>query len=146
MTLPANLATYGRNETAVTARESDVEFADFDDGVNLGASNAPGLGVSTGVVNPKLSNWTVADQFGVAREPQQTQHIGVTGLVDGSDNKLTGYAIQVADYEAVDINDEAHFIEATIAAVPDADAGSGVINRTLTTLAIGDRIWGTIPV
>jgi hypothetical protein len=140
------LATYGRNEGAITARESQVEFADFDDGLNLGASNAPGIGISTGVVNPKLTDWTVEDQFGVAREPQQSQHLGITGLQDGSDNPLLGYAVQAADYEAVDINDELHFIEASIAAVPGADAGGGVLNRTDETLTIGDRIWGTLPV
>jgi hypothetical protein len=146
MTLPANLATYGRNEGAITARESQVPLADFDDGLNLGASCAPGLGISTGIVNPKLSDWSVADQFGVNRTPQQSQHLGITGLQDGSDNPLLGYAVQVADYEAVDINDEAHFIEATLAAVPGADAGGGVLNRTDETLTIGDRIWGTLPV
>jgi hypothetical protein len=145
-----NLPTYGRSESAVTSRAAeyaDDPDLDFDGGLNLGASNAPGIGICTGVVNPKLSDWTVDDQFGVTRAPQGTQHIGITGLVVGSDNPLLKYDVQAAQYEVTpgvdDINDTLSFIEATIAAAPGADAGSGVINRSDETLTIGDRIWGT---
>jgi hypothetical protein len=143
----ANLPTYGRNEAAVTSRAaeySDNPDLDFSGGLNLGASNAPGVGICTGVVNPKLDDWTVVDQYNVQRTPQGTQHIGITGLAVGSDNRLLSYDVQAV--QGADVNDTVSFIEATIAAAPGADAGSGVINRSDETLAIGDRIWGVTAV
>jgi hypothetical protein len=145
-----NLPTYGRNEGAVTAQEADTPLADFDDGLNLGASCAPGIGICTGVADPKLIDWSVADQFGVQRTPQGSQHIGITGLGDGSDNPLLSYDIQAAQYEVTpgvdDINDTLSFIEV----VADAVDGQGMgianadpINRTGGPVVIGDRVWGT---
>jgi hypothetical protein len=146
--MATNLPTYARNETTVTARESDVPLADFDDGLNLGASNAPAVGVNTGNPNPKLSDWTVNTQFGVTRDPQLSMHIGGDGTTEGSDNHLGDHAVRAADYAAADINDTVHFSEADQAAAPDAvyDTVTGAINRTGQNVEIGDRVWGTVPV
>ena len=144
----ANLPTYGRNETTITAREADVPLADFDDGLNLGSSNAPAIGVCTDVINPKLDDWTVNTQFGVTRDPQLTMHIGGDGTTDGTDNHLGDHAVRAADYEAADINDTVHFVVATQAAVPGAvvDVATGTVNRSSENVEIGDRVWGTVPV
>ena len=143
-----NLPTYGRNETTVTAREAEVTTADFDDGLNLGASNAPGVGINTGGKEPKVSDWTTSTQYGVARTPQQTMHIGGDGTTAGSDNHLGDHDVQVADYEAADINDTANFAVADAQAAPDAvfHTPSGAVNRGTETIEIGERAWGTVPV
>lgn len=137
-----NLATYGRNEAAVTAREAQTPLADFDDGMNLGASNAPGIGISTGIVNPKLIDWSIEDQNGDARDPQGTQHIGGLGIEGG--NAGTLYDIQAV--QGADINDTVSFIEALAQAAPGVGFGAAnaiPINRTDVTIEIGDRAWGT---
>jgi hypothetical protein len=145
-----NLPTYCRNEAAITTLESLTTGADFDGGLNLGASCAPGIGICTGVVDPKLSDWTVADQKGVARDAQISSHIGIDGLDDGSDNPLLSYDIQAAQYDVTpgvdDINDTVSFIEV----LADAADGQGMglanadpVNRTGGAVVIGERVWGT---
>ena len=137
-----NLATYGRNEAAITAREAQTPLADFDDGLNLGASNAPGIGICTGVADPKLIDWSVLDQAEDARDPQGTQHIGGLGIEDG--NEGVYYDIQVV--QGADINDTVSFIEV----LADATDGQGMgaanadpVNRTGGPVVIGQRVWGT---
>ena len=151
----ANLPTYGRNEAAVTSRKGEVDTlspnVDFDGGMYLGASNAPGIGISTGVVIvPKTTDWTLEDQGENARTPQGTQHIGITGLAAGSATTATTYPVQVARYEVTpgvdDINDEAHFVAATQQAADGADVGDGTLNRTGATVEIGDVLWTVDPV
>ena len=137
-----NLATYGRNEAAVTAREAQVALADFDDGCNLPASNAPGIGISTDVVNPTLDNWTVEDQHEAARDPQGIQHIGGLGIEDG--NADVYYPVQAV--QGADINDTLSFIVALAQAAPGVGFGAAnadPVNRGTTTIEIGDRAWGT---
>ena len=137
----ANLPTYGRNEAAATARESQVPLADFNDGANLPASNAPGIGISTGVVNPTVDEWTTEDQHEEARVPQGTQHIGGKGIEEG--NADAYYDIQAV--QGADVNDTVSFIVATTEAAPGAgfgDGGAEPLNRTDETIAVGDRAWG----
>lgn len=60
-----------------TARTSeDLTGTDWTGGVNKGASNAPGIGVATANGLCKVSDWTVLDQDGNARDPQTSQVIG----------------------------------------------------------------------
>ena len=139
-----NLATYGRNEASITAREMDTPLANFDDGMNFGASNAPGIGICTDVVNPKLSDWTVLDQAEAARQPQDSQHLGGDGLGDGD---ATNAPIQVI--QGADINDTAYFMEALAQAAPGVGIGvanAAPINRSSQTVEIGDRVWATFTV
>lgn len=139
-----NLATYGRNETTITAQESDTPLADFDDGMNLGASNAPGIGINTGNIDPKLSDWSVSTQYGVTRDPQLTMHIGGDGTAAGSDDHLGDHAVQCV--QGADVNDTLTYIVALAQAAPGVGFGAAnadPINRTDVTIEIGDRAWGT---
>ena len=120
-----NQPTSFLNATSVTAREAEVPLASFDNGMNLGGSNAPGIGIATaGVIQTEdldesLPNWTLLDQDGDAREPQVSQHIGGDGLDDGEEGKGT---------VAIDVN------------VNDASGdGSATVNgvATLADLAVG---------
>ena len=90
----ANAATAFRNSTTITAREAEVPNAAFDDGMNNGASNAPGLGVATDQTNleESLPSWTLVDQFEVARVPQVSQLLGGTGLGAGVEGNGSGDA------------------------------------------------------
>ena len=81
-------------------------------------------------MDSKLEDWTVNDQAGNARTPQASSHIG-------------GAGDPVRAVQGADVNDTLSFIEATIAAADGANMGGGVINRTGSTVAIGDRVWGT---
>lgn len=71
-----------QNATAVTARKLEVTAADFDGGVNNAASNAPGIGIAVGQANAAGTDeqFTLLDQAGAVRVPQDSAHIGVTGL------------------------------------------------------------------
>ena len=145
----ANLVTYGRRAATITAREAEVPLADFDNGMNLAASNAPGIGICTDVIDPKLDDWTVLDQAGNARTPQNTQHLGGNGLGAGD---ATTFACRViigdqsgdGDLVGVDGNDEPHFVEAGAVAAPGQGVlagNTGPINRSSVTVQIGERIW-----
>jgi len=77
-----NLAQAFIDDAAVTAGEARVTAADFDSGMNAGASNAPGIGIATD--NPgldeSLPEWTLLDQHGNARDAQISQLIGGPGI------------------------------------------------------------------
>jgi hypothetical protein len=81
---------------SASLRASDVPNADWSDGANRAASCAPGIGIGTDETNlaESLPNWTLLDQAGAARNPQNSQHIGVGPA-----------AINVADYANTDFND-----------------------------------------
>lgn len=150
-----NIPTFLLDAAAVTARDAeytgtpltdvvgDGSYADPYLGMNRGGSNAPGIGIATGYVDPKVSDWTTLDQAEAARSPQDSQHIGGSGLGDGDATVEPIRAIQVAD-----VNDTMSFSVADAAAVDGAeyDTVTGALNHTGTTVSIGDRIWGPIPV
>lgn len=74
--------------TAVTARNAEYTgtpltdvagsgtYADPYLGCNRAASCAPGIGIATDNGECKLQDWTVLDQDGAARNPQDSQLIG----------------------------------------------------------------------
>ncbi len=139
--MATNLPTYLLNANSVSARSAQVPNADFSGGMNKGGSNAPGIGINTGNIDPKLDNWSVLDQAGDIRNPQDSQHIGGDGLTDGGQAKSAINVIQGAD-----VNDSVSFIVAVVQAAPGAGfgvAGADPINRTGATIEIGDRAWGT---
>lgn len=84
----SNDAQFFQSPTAVAARDAEkIDAAgSFENGMNLGASNAPGIGIATGggvqttELSESLPNWTLLDQDGDARTPQVSQPIGGTGL------------------------------------------------------------------
>ena len=74
------------DDPAVTFREAEETNPDtlWNSGMFGGASNSPGIGIST--ENPgleeSLPNWTLLDQFGNARAAQIGQCIGGSGFVN----------------------------------------------------------------
>lgn len=74
--------TYFIDDVARTAREAEVTAADFDNGMNLGGSNACGIGINMneGAVVGTPEQFTLLDQFENARAAQISQHIGGEGL------------------------------------------------------------------
>lgn len=111
--------------TARTTRGSEQTVADWDGGMNMG-SCSPGVGINLGdgalpaIDAPGQAGygWTLLDQAGAARTPQDSQSIGGIGLNAGA---TTNQPIL------------------TISA--QADAGDGTVTlgnaATLTTLAAG---------
>ncbi len=136
-----NKPTIYRNTTTISTREGQVTNASFTNGMNYGASNACGIGIATGVLNPKESDWTLEDQHENARDPQISQYIGGNGLGDGDDS--TGN-ISVVVTQETNVNDTAHYLEAVGAVAPGVEivAGSGAINETGQAMVAGDRAWG----
>ena len=137
-----NLPSYTLREDTVTARESEVPDASFSDGMNLGGSNAGGIGINTGAPDPKVEDWTTLDQDENARDPQISQHIGGNALGSGSESE----SAPIRAVQDADINDTLSFV------VVAADAADGVgmgpgntdpINRTGEDVVIGQRVWGT---
>lgn len=137
----ANLATYHQDAVTKAAREAEVTAADFDGGVNKGGSCAGGIGINTGDVDPKTDDWSVLDQAGAARTPQDSQHIGGDGTAAGNTATDTLRAVQGAD-----VNDTLSYIAAVVQAADGAGmgtAGADPVNRTGKTVEIGERAWGT---
>tara|TARA_R110000803_G_C11989465_1_gene321783 strand:+ start:6719 stop:7060 length:342 start_codon:yes stop_codon:yes gene_type:complete len=109
--------------------------------MNKGGSCAPGVGINTGTIDPKLTDWSVLNQNGNARVIQASQHIGGTGLGDGDQS-----TVQINAVDGADTNDTVTYIEALAQAAPGVGFGAAnadPINRTDVTIEIGDRAWGT---
>lgn len=161
-TVGINLPTYQLTAASVTARNGEYTGTPLTDtgagtaadpylGVNRAGSNAPGIGISTGIVaaldgdDLDPAKWTLLDQAGAARDPQDSQHIGGDGLGEGDQ---TVNPIEVWDYADSDFNDQTAFVVADAQADPDEvfDTTSGAVNRTAQTIEIGDTAWGSVPV
>jgi len=115
--------------TTVAARAAEVPDADFDTGMNSGASNAPGIGINIdgGAVVGEPQQFTLLDQDGDARAPQVGQLIGGDGLTETTDWPTSG---GVEGKGTLPIE----------AATPDTDGQGGVSvdgNATLVDIAIG---------
>ncbi len=151
-TLPAAAVTARNAEytgTPFTDQEGSNTFADPVLGCNKAGSNACGLGINTGNVDPSLDSWSVLGGpllNYAARVKQYSQPIGGTGLGAGTQGIASLTPIKAV--RGADINDDVGFVVATIAAVNGAvaDAGSAIINTTGATISVGDRLWGPIAV
>lgn len=78
--------TYYRNEDTVVARALEVNpVANWNNGVNLAASNACGIGIgeAPNVVGTP-NQFTLLDQASAARTPQLSQPIGGVAYNEGS--------------------------------------------------------------
>lgn len=141
----SNLPTYNLQASLVTARNAEYTGTPFTDtvgagtyaspalGCNRAGSNAAGLGLATGVVDPKLDDWSLLDQAAAARDPQDSQHIG-------------GTANPINVIQGTDINDTLTYITVVAGATngQGVEAGNtGVVNRTGGAVVTGDIIWGT---
>jgi len=100
--------TFFVDDAAVTAMGTRVPDASTDTGMNFGASNNPGIGISD--QNPDLQeslitidgksvgSWSLLDQFGNARDGQISQVIGGDGIVARSGNVATTWDTTQALY------------------------------------------------
>lgn len=112
--------TYFLDGTAVAARDAQYTGTPCTDttgdgsyntylGCNRAGSCAPGIGVNPSTT-PGSSDggvdanaWTVLDQDGAARNPQDSAHIGLTGLGSGGSGKGT-VPINIMDSATPDVN------------------------------------------
>ena len=93
--------TFFDDLTSAGSRQSETGITQvaWETGGNAGASNAHGLGINIGggelpaipaiPANGIGMNWTLTDQFSVARTPQVSQVIGGAGFVPRSGNVAT---------------------------------------------------------
>ena len=112
---------------AVSARGGEVPAASFGDGMNLGGSNAPGIGINmlAGAVVGTPEQFTLLDQFSNARVGQISQHIGGPGISDPGTSS----------------GQEGTLPDAVIRTGTNSAAGDGAItptgNANLNSLALG---------
>lgn len=137
-----NLPTSSVNAATLATRSAEVPNADFTGGMNPGGCNI-GIGITTALSDPKLTDWTLLDQAGAARAPQNSQHIGGNALGDGDQSTMP-----ITVINGVDVNDTAVFVVADQVATNGQvfDTVSGAINVSDRTIQIGERAWGAIPV
>lgn len=81
--------TYLVDASAITARTTGTDglpAASFVGGMNLGAANAPGIGIGIGTLElvGEPQQFTLLDQDAAARTPQVGDVIGGAGFVDRS--------------------------------------------------------------
>lgn len=164
-----NLPMYLLNATAVANLNALIEGTPFTDipgdgsygdnvlGCNKAGSCAPGIGIATDTIDPKLQDWSIEDQGfpalptpvdPAARIAQESQHIGGTGLAAGDDDPTVGSVINavISPNSDPDINDTVSYIAAVVQAAPGAGyntADADPINRSSRTIEIGERLWGT---
>ena len=83
--------TFFTDAAALAARPAEVPAANFDNGMNAGGSNAPGIGINIagGAVDGRPSQFTLLDQDEDTRDPQPSQSIGGEALDDGVAGKGT---------------------------------------------------------
>jgi hypothetical protein len=98
----ATTPTFYIEDATVTTRSGEVPDASFDNGMNFGASNAPGVGINIGVADLPGTDeeFTLLDQRGLARDPQTSQHIGGNGLGDGVTGFLPDGSVRTAINDA----------------------------------------------
>lgn len=124
-----NLATYELDSTLV--RSGEVTAADWAGGMNMAASNAPGVGINTGAYDPKAQDWPRIEDTAA----HNSQHIGQDAA-----------ALQVIS--GVDIDDNVAFVQADSLTAPGGvlDLATGAENRTGVTVPQDAWAWGVIPV
>ncbi len=91
--------TYFIDDVAKSTRSGEVPLASFEDGMNYGGSCACGIGINMneGAVVGTPEQFTLLDQFENARAAQISQHIGGSGLGDGSSGTLPDSIIRFGD-------------------------------------------------
>ena len=120
--------------TPFTDDEGSATLADPRLGCNKAGSNAPYIGLATGVITPP---GPAADDTAAHR----SQHIGQTP------DATTTVKVQTA-INSTDVNNTVAYVtpDAQTAADAVADAATGAVNRTGETGETTDKIWGEIPV
>jgi len=122
--------TYTIDDAAILARIQEVTDASFVNGANNAGSCAPAIGVNVGggAVVGTSEQFTLNDQFGAARTPQNSMLIGGTGYVARAAYPSSGGNEGIAGNVPVDTG-------------PPSDSGDGTIvsdgAATLTSLSGG---------
>jgi hypothetical protein len=82
----ANTPATFLDSTARATRTTENTGADWGNGMNWGSCH-PGIGIAVGptALTGDAAKWTLLDQNGTARTPQDGQSIGGIGLNGGSD-------------------------------------------------------------
>jgi len=116
-----NVAAYFQ---APSGQRATVSGADWDGGMNKGASNAPGVGINTGDFDPKASDWSEVERL--------DYESGQFGLAKAD------LASTSADAESLS------FVQAEAETAPDAElvADSDVFNLTGQTVPADSWVWG----
>ena len=121
--------------TPFTDDEGAGTYASPRKGCNKAGSNAPHIGVATGLKTPSYTKAT--DDTAAAR----SQHIGKT-----PDATTT---LKVQEKHTADVNDTLASVTVDVGGAADdavADAATGATNQTGAAVAQDDKIWGQIPV
>lgn len=137
----ANAVTQFLDPSAVSSRNAEFSGTPCSDtvgdgttaspylGCNRPGSNAPGIGIGTdnGALND--NDWTLLDQDGDARNPQDSQHLGGAGFVDRSSTDWPGSGgasgkgtVPINVVDDADVNDTVSVTNATTGWVVDAVA------------------------
>lgn len=124
-----------RNSEYTGTPFTDTESASYNArlGCNKAASNAPYIGVATGLNNPSMG---LASADTAAH---RGQHIGQT-----ADATTTLKVV-----EGADVNNTIAYVVTDAGGAADdavADAATGAVNRTGGAIVENDEIWGVIPV
>lgn len=131
----ANDPTQFLDADAIVARAAEVPAASFGNGMNAGGSCAPGIGIATDV--PDLTgdpeSWTLLDQFGNPRTPQDSQQIGGDGFSDFATNYPLSGGVEGPGTEPIFVIDPA--------SQDGTGAGASLGNATLADLATG---WAAV--
>ena len=114
----------------------DTESASYNArlGCNKAGSNAPGIGIATGVANPKAADFPQTADTAAKR----SQHIGT--VPDATTTLKT--------VEGADVNNTLAFVEADAQTADGAvaDVATGATNQTGATVAANAWLHGVIPV
>lgn len=79
-----NTPSYFLDDSVVATRGAEVTTASFANGMNAGGSCAPAIGVGPAANTAGTADqYTLLDQAGAARTPQDSQAIGGIALGDG---------------------------------------------------------------
>lgn len=123
---------YFIDSALISARQVEVPDADWDGGVNRGASNAPRLGVSTVQIDPKVQDWSrpPAPQRQLVRSQVIAGAQSAIFVIDPTfgDNSLTGFQQADADIPPDGV-------------MPPIE-GFTLINRTGQTIPAGSWAFG----
>ena len=165
-----NLPMFTNDAATVTSRNAEYPGDPLDDGdgdgtsadpylgCNRAGSCAPGIGVNTGNIDPKLTDWSIEDQHEAVRIPQDSQHIGGDAFNPAANYPSSGGSEGLTDetpinavvdpfgVSAIDFDDTISYITALAQAAPGVGFGAlnaDPINRTSVTIEIGDVAWGT---
>ena len=80
-----NAPSYFLDDSVVTTRGAEVTGASFANGMNAGGANAPGIGIGPGAnAAGTVDQFTLLDQGGDGRTPQNSQAIGGVALGAGA--------------------------------------------------------------